>query len=219
LIEISTEKGGNKMTHLFHLDGWFMRSLSRIVDIFILNALFLIFCLPIVTIGTSFTALYSVSLKMVRDEDSQIVVSFIKAFRKNFKQSTLVWFILLVAACVLFIDFNLLRSLSGILKLFLISLLITFGFIYVCIFLFVFPYMARFEDTIKKTLLNSGLFGLFNIPYLLILLIFNILPIIVMLSSPAGLLSGIYIGTFGGFALLAFLNSYIFRKIFSKYEH
>jgi uncharacterized membrane protein YesL len=78
--------------------------------------------------------------------------------------------------------------------------------------------MARYEDTIKRSILNSLLVGVSNLHYLVLLLIFTSFSVIVVFSSSIGFLSGLYFGTFGGFALISFFYSYIFRKAFSKYE-
>lgn len=206
------------MSQLFHLNSPLFKFLSRAVDIVILNFLFLLFCLPIITIGTSTAALYSVTIKMARNEENYIFRSFISSFKKNFTQSTVVWLIMLTAGFIIMADFYLLGNLNGVLRIFLTSVLIIFGFVYLCILLFIFPYMARYENTIKKSLLNSLLIGISNFPYLLLLLILTVVPGIVVFSSSLGFLTGIYLGTFGGFSLLAFLNSYIIRKAFSKYE-
>ncbi|GKU82063.1 YesL family protein [Niallia sp. NCCP-28] len=206
------------MGQLFNLESPLYKILSRAVDLVILNFLFLLFCIPIITIGASMTALYSVLIKMVKDEDKHIVKSFIVSFKKNFTQSTIVWFIMSAAGFLLLANAFLSGSLSGVSKIFFASMLIIFGFVYLGSFLFIFPYMARYEDTIKKTFLNSLLIGFFNLPYLLLLLLVNLSPVIFILSSSIGFLSGLYIGTFGGFALFAFINSYILRKAFSKYE-
>ncbi|OAS89279.1 MULTISPECIES: YesL family protein [Metabacillus] len=206
------------MSHLFNLDGRLFGFLSRAIDLVILNFIFLLFCMPIITIGASITALYSVLIKMVRDEDKYVVKSFILSFKKNFTQSTIIWFILLAAGSILLANFLLLGSLSGVPKLFFVSMLIMFGFVYLCILLFIFPYMARYEDTIKKSLLNSLLIGLSNFPYFLLLSFLFVVPVIFIFSSSIGFLSGLYFGTFGGIALLCFINSSIFNKAFSKYE-
>ena len=155
---------------------------------------------------------------MVRDEDQYIIKSFIISFKKNIKQSTIVWFIMLSAGLLLLANFLLLGSLNGVPKIFFASTLIVFAFVYLCSLLFIFPYMARYEDTIKKSILNSLLLGVSNFPYLLILIILTLVPVIFIFSSSLGILSGLYFGTFGGFALVGFFNSYIFRKVFSKYD-
>ncbi|MDP1442153.1 YesL family protein [Priestia megaterium] len=206
------------MSQLFNLDGPLLKFLSRSVDLVILNFLFLLFCIPIITIGASMTALYSVLIKMVRDEEKYIVKSFILSFKRNFTQSTIVWVIMLGCALLLLTNLLFLGNLSGVLKIFFVSMLIIFVFIYLCILLFIFPYMARYEDNIKRSILNSLLVGVFNLHYLVLLLIFTSFSVIVVFSSSIGFLSGLYFGTFGGFALIAFFYSYIFRKAFSKYE-
>jgi len=206
------------LSHLFQLNSPLFKFLSRAVDIVILNLLFLLFCIPIITIGTSITALYSVTIKMTRNEENYIFKSFISSFKRNFTQSTLVWFILLASGFILLADLSVLGNFHGILRIFFTSALIIFGFVYLGILLFIFPYMARFDNTIKRSLLNSLLVGFSNLPRLLLLIFLTVVPVILGFTSFKGFLLVLYIGTFGGFALVAYINSYIFRKVFSKYE-
>ncbi|MCU9612579.1 DUF624 domain-containing protein [Caldibacillus lycopersici] len=206
------------MQHLFSLENPLVNFLAKIVDIFILNMLFIITSLPIITIGTASTALYSVTQKIVRGEDRYIVRDYFIAFKRNFKQSTILWLLLLMGGLLIFIDYHLFVRLSGIPKIFLASVLLTFCFVYLCISLFIFPYIARYVDTLRKAILNSLLLAISNFPYLLLLFVMNFVPLIFVFSSPIGFLTGLYVFTFGGFSFLAFLNSFIFRRIFSKYE-
>ena len=78
------------------MDNVITRALSKICDMICLNVLWVICSIPIVTIGASTTALYTVMLKMVRNEEGYIFRGFFKAFKENFKQSTIIW--LIVAA-------------------------------------------------------------------------------------------------------------------------
>lgn len=206
------------MGQLFQLEGLLFKLLSRAVDLVLLNILFLLFSLPVLTIGASTTALYSVLQKVIRNEDETIVKSFFMSFRKNFKQGTIVWILMSVAGLLFLANYSLLGKASGLPMVLWASVLIVFGFVYVCTSLFAFAYMARYEDTIKKVLLNSLLMGISHFPYLILLIFFNVFPLWIAFSSPAALLSGLYFGTFGGFALVALMNSIIFRKIFMKYE-
>ena len=73
------------MSSFFNMDSPIMRFLSRICDLMILNILCIICCLPVVTAGASITALYTITLKMVRGEESYIFKGFLKAFKENFK--------------------------------------------------------------------------------------------------------------------------------------
>ena len=77
------------MNGFFNMDSPVMRFLSRVCDLMILNLLCLICCIPIITIGASITALYSVTLKMVKGEETYIVKGFFHALKQNFKISTI----------------------------------------------------------------------------------------------------------------------------------
>lgn len=74
------------MSNFFNMDNSLWRFLGRLADVMILNIVFLITCLPVVTIGAAWTSLSYVTLKMSRDEESYIVKSYFKAFRQNFRQ-------------------------------------------------------------------------------------------------------------------------------------
>ena len=67
------------MDRLFNMDNKFFTVMGRVADLIMLNVVFLICCLPIVTIGASLTALHYVTLKMARNEESYIIRSFFKS--------------------------------------------------------------------------------------------------------------------------------------------
>ena len=73
---------------MFKLDSPLMNFLNKLCDIMILNILVLVFSLPIFTIGAAVTAGYYMSFKMVKNEENYIVKGFWKAFKENFRQST-----------------------------------------------------------------------------------------------------------------------------------
>lgn len=100
--------------NLFNMDGPVFRFLGKLADLMILNVVFLICCLPIVTIGASLTALNYVSLKMAEGEEGYIVKSFFKSFRQNFVQSTLMWLITLAAGLILCLDFYIVKGVSDV---------------------------------------------------------------------------------------------------------
>ncbi|MEK4906571.1 YesL family protein [Niallia sp. FSL M8-0099] len=207
------------MSSLFQIDGLIGRKLARMVDIFLLNLIFILFSLPVVTIGASLTALYTVSFKIINGEDPSVWRSYIKAFKKNLKQSSFVWFLLIGIAVILFGDIYYLVYTSGIWKIIFMSLTLFFGFLYSTLILYIFPYLSRFEDSIKTGMVNSLLMGGFHFPFLVLLLIINYLPIIFIISSFTGFMTGIYFFTFGGFSIFALLNTFILKRIFSKYEN
>ena len=84
------------MNRFFNMDNKFFVFMGRVADLLLLNFLCILCCIPVVTAGASITALYYVTLKMARDEESYIARSFFRSFKQNFKQSTIINIIMLL---------------------------------------------------------------------------------------------------------------------------
>ena len=80
----------------FNYDSPFWSFMSRIADLVIVNILWLVFCIPVFTIGASTAAMYRVTLNLVRGEGGGVVRSFWASFKLNFKQGVLLFLILLI---------------------------------------------------------------------------------------------------------------------------
>ena len=93
----------------FDLDSSLMQGLNKVADLMFLNLLTLLCCVPVVTAGASFTALHYVALKIVRNEECYIARDFFKSFRRNLRQGTIIWLLMLFLALVLWGDFIILR--------------------------------------------------------------------------------------------------------------
>ena len=93
------------MRALFDMDNAFFRGMSKVADLCILNVVFLICCIPVFTIGAATTALAYVTLKMKDGEEGYILKSFFRSFRQNFKQSTVIWLLMVLIGLVLGLDF------------------------------------------------------------------------------------------------------------------
>ena len=131
-----------------------------------LNLLWFICCIPIVTIGASTTALYYTSLKVVRDENPALTRVFFRSFRENFRQSTVLWLILLAVGLVLgsdgYIVYHLRASSTGtpaIMWTLILALLIAAAVVYAIVLLFVFPLVASVSNTNWAMLKNSFFIG------------------------------------------------------------
>ena len=132
---------------LFNTDGGFYKFISRFFDLVKLNFLWLLFCLPVITIGASTTAAYGVALKMVDDEESYIARSFVREFKRNFKQGTVLGLIFIVATYAIYLDYEINRiSEDGSIPLIVIGILS--AFIYVSAMLYSFPLLARYENSV-----------------------------------------------------------------------
>lgn len=165
--------------------------LSRIFELLLLNLLFVLTSLPLVTIGASLTALFAVNLKMVRNEESYIIKEYFHAFRQNLMPAA-ISFLLFAVTGTLF-SFNVILTLQSASPLFLVTGV--FSLIFLILLgvyaLYYFPLLARFHFTHTEAArqiprIIAGKPGLFllliamNIPVLLLCL-FSIQTLIFVL--------------------------------------
>lgn len=139
-----------------------MRFLTSIGYAICLNCLWLLCSLPIITAGASTTALYDVMQKVVLSEESRIISSFFSSFKKNFRQATKVFLVLLAAGIFLGADGYILLHLrfQGPFWTFLTAVWIVMMAAFCIILLYVFPLMARFENTTFLMIKNSLMTGM-----------------------------------------------------------
>lgn len=206
------------MDNLFRYDNRFFEVLGKITDIIILNLICIISCLPIITIGASITATYSVALQMVKDQETYIIREFIKRFKENFKYSTKVWIIMILTGMVLSFDFYISRLISNeYISMILQFVLMIITIVFIFSLAYVFPIISKFENTIKNTIINSILISVQNLPQTILMVLINISPIILIfiMSDYWGQILFLY--TVIGFGLISYTNSVFFNKIFEKY--
>ena len=202
------------MGRFFDLDSPFMRVLNRVADLMILNLLMIVCCIPVITIGASVTAMHYVLLKMIRGEDGYLIRGFFKSFKENFKQATLIWLLLLVVIAV-YIGDAVIFSFSGI--VFPKPLVIAVAAVGVVIFLiamYVFPLLARFENSIRNTIKNAALIAIGNLPKTILMAIFYVLPLVISYFSTYAML---FVFLFG-ISAPAFGAAWLYSNIFKKFE-
>ena len=100
------------MDRFFSMDNKFFTFMGKVADLCILNIVCLICCIPIVTAGASITAMFFVTMKMVKNEESYIIKSFFKSFRQNFKQATVINLIMLAVAAILYVDLRIVNQMG-----------------------------------------------------------------------------------------------------------
>ena len=197
-----------------NLDSPLMQGLGKMADLMWLNVLTLICCLPIVTIGASLTAMNYMALKIARNEECYITRGFFKSFKENFRQATVIWLIFLVVILILAGDFAIIKS-SGVefgdifQGIFIaISVLVLFTLMYV------FPVLAKFENTVFRTIKNAFLMSLMQFPKTILMIILYVIPVVVFFYviqlMPLALLFGL--------SLPAWISAKLYNKFFKKLE-
>lgn len=196
------------MNRLLDPENPVMEFITRIVYSVYLNILWFICCIPIVTAGASTTALFYVTLKMVKKEEGNITSQFFRAFKENFAFSTKVWLIMLGTGIVLGVDGFVLYHMrfenwfwTVLTAVFMVVIVA-----YAIIAMYIFPLMAHFENTIRMMFFNSIMIGMrFLLCTALMAVIYFVMAfIIINIFTPAVIF---------GEGLCAFLCSYMLSRI------
>ncbi len=202
---------------VFNLDNPFFRFMNRIADMVVLNVIFLISCIPVITIGPALTALYYVAINAWGREDGYIFRMYVKSFKENFKQATIMWLIMLAVGIILGVDvwFWITQWKETGVTMYkpLTVISVVMLMVYLMIFTFVWPLLAKFSNTIKGTVKNAMAMVLTHVPEtLLIWAIFALAAFAVYIVSFARI--AVF---FIGVALVAYLQALVFRHIFKPY--
>ena len=200
-------------------DNVVMRALGKIGDMICLNVMWLICCIPIITIGASTTALYTVMLRMVKNEEGYIFRGFLKAFKSNFKQSTLIWLILLLLGIVWTVDLRVAGFMPGMAGIILRAIFLALGFILLSVMIYIFPLTARYENGIKATFKNALILTVAKLPYTFLMVAIVVAAVFASLWSAFTLLFSLPLWLFFGVSLIVWINSYILRRVFVVFEN
>lgn len=198
----------------FNTESSIFQFLGMLADYTILNIIFLITCIPIVTIGPAITALFSVTMQNVRNEGSSVIKSYFYAFRRSFWSSLALFFVYFVVGFILIFNFSFWLTLHTAMANIALVFLILFALLYLFSLFYIFALTARFENTLRQTIKNSVLLALANPRQTILLsLIFIIFMALIYVSN----IFRVFLMIFG-FAFLAYCASFPLTKVFEKYE-
>ena len=200
------------------IDNGVTRFLGKVADFMFLNLLWIVCSIPIITIGASTTAMYSVMLKLVKNEEGYIVKGFLKAFKENFRQSTLMWLLYLVFGIVIVVDFMLLRMMSPSIRTVMQVFLIFMTILLISMGIYGFALQARYVNRIKNTLKNALILTVAKMPYTLLMLVITVVPVVVTFLTVRTLMLGFLVWLLLGVSLIVWLNSLLLRRVFLVFE-
>ena len=199
---------------IFNIDSPFMRLLSDISDLIVLNLLWLLCCLPVITIGASTSAMYYVAFRFVQHKGGSIRQEFLRAFRQNFKSATILTIIAILFIAVEGTVFYLLYFLKIPGRSVLLGIQIVQVLLLSLSSVYWFPQVAKFENTTKQYIINSFILMLRNLLKTFLILLLNVLPFILLIIAPDAFV-GIATGwlVIGG-ALISCANAKLMMRIF-----
>ena len=204
--------------YIFSMDNPFFQFIGKLVDLVWLNILTLVCCLPVFTAGAALSAMYSVLIKMALKEDGVITKPFFRAFKENFKKSTLVW---IPSSLILaFMALNIYLMYHGVLnnnKSLFIPVGISIGIICIVIIVFlnyVLALFARYDSDLKQSVKNAFLLELAYFPRSLCIFVICLSPLALMRIS----FNFLFFWFIYGLSFPGYFNSMILGNIFLKTE-
>ena len=145
--------------------------MSRIFDVFILNILWLLCCLPVFTLGPSTTAFFYAMINLVRGEENSVPRDFFRSFRQNFKQAILLGIPLTAIGAFLAVDVAMShRAGTGIYTFFMVFFAVMF-LLWAFITLYIFPLLAKFEKNSRDLVVWAFLLSIRHLPKTLLMLL------------------------------------------------
>jgi len=196
----------------------FFELCDRFGDLFLLNILFDLTCIPIFTIGASITALYTVTNKMVKGEEGVVRDEYFKAFKKNFKAATPAWLIVLVLGYIVYVGVA--YSATGDADSVKYTALLTAAGMILLSFLvpLLFPLIARYENSTFAMIKNTLIISVTNLGIWFRVFFVWIVPVILYVMIPKIFYYTWYIWLLFLMAFLAYVNSMSLWKLYEKLE-
>lgn len=204
------------MSNLWHPDSPFMQKMTFITNLLILNVLWILCSLPIITMGAATTAMYSVLFAYRRKETDSVLRPFFSAFKKNFLRSTLCWLVLLFLGIALAYDAILLIY-GAEMQLFLCIPVIIIAILVAIVGIYIFPQISMFENKPLAMVKNCFLLFMLNPIQSIAIMILDFFPLILFLFIPQLFWFTFLLWVLVGIALCANVSSILLWKIFDKY--
>ena len=195
---------------LFDVDGPLYKFMTTLWDIMKLNFLWLIFSLPLVTIGASTVAAFAVTNKMAEEREGYVGRQFLEAFKANWKQGIPMGLMAAIGAYAVYLDFELQRV-KEYMMLQVVGILTCV--ILISALLYAFALCARYENTIKNTLVNSIQITVRYFPRTIGLLLVLAIELFVFLFNQTTLFFMVLIGPACIMYTISSFAMYIFRRI------
>lgn len=211
-------KGSGLIKAAFDTDNFLMRFCEKVLDIVTVNLLFVVSCLPIVTIGIAKISLYQTIFEVKSSRRVPVFKTYMRAFKQNLKLGLQLGLLELGIFLISVVDLSLFWGQTSLgfqlIKAICLGILIFLTLV----MLASYPIAARYDLTWKEVLQKGLLLVSFN--FVWFFLMFAIILLIMMLLYLSGftlVLGGSAFLLFG-FGLLAFCQAGLMEKLFAKYQ-
>ncbi len=203
---------------LFSTENPVWQAMDKMGDIMILNFLFMLFSLPVFTAGAAMTALYTVCFKMLNETEGNIIKTFFKAFKSNFKQATIIWVGMMAVIVFLAYDFMIAYTGTTILSKIFMGLVILVAIVFSMWASWIFPVLSKFDNPVRTNVKNAALMMVIHMfPTTLLITLLNVVPLLLLWFQTPLFFWLLPFFFFFMFSLVAYNNSKQLKKAFGDY--
>ena len=193
------------------LNNGFMSALGKIADMFLLSVLWLLFCLPVITIIPATIALYYATAKVVRRDAGYVFKDFLKGFSQNLKQGIVLDLIYLLVGVLLYFA-NHFAKLTGLTttlgKCYYLFFLISTA-VLACVSAYLLPVISRFTLSLLSAFRLAVFFSVTNL--------LTLVPVLITLAAGIALAWIIPPAVLVLPSAWCFLLSYSVEKVLVRY--
>ena len=211
-------KGSGLIKAAFDTDNFLMRFCEKVLDIVTVNLLFVVSCLPIVTIGIAKISLYQTIFEVKSSRRVPVFKTYIRAFKQNLKLGLQLGLLELGIFLISVVDLSLFWGQTGLgfqlIKAICLGILIFLTLV----MLASYPIAARYDLTWKEVLQKGLLLVSFNFVWFFLMLAIILLIMMLLYLSGFTLVLGGSAFLLFGFGLLAFCQAGLMEKLFAKYQ-
>lgn len=180
-------------------------------DLVLLNVLWFVCCIPLITIGASTVALWDVMLQRIRNEEPFIIKDFYSSFRRHFKRATLAWGFVLGIGLLLVTNFvicHIFQELQVLELVFAAFFLCLIGFCQ-----YIFPLVSQCEKSLRELIKTAAFLAIGFLPKTLMVTSVALLPLIIAVCVSHSMF-GMLLCVVFAVAFSTWLNARILNQIF-----
>lgn len=204
------------LLHFLDSESTFGRICAFLGSVIVVNLLFILTLIPVVTAGAGLCGLYYAMLRLVRHKEISPVADFFRGFRENFKKATLAFLILAVLAVLLLVELRICPFMPSPLR-YCAAALYAGLFVLLVLAVYLFPVMAAFESRLRGLAKLSIFFAVGDPLGTAGVVLLNVVPLALTYLLPALLPLAAFLWCMGGFAFVAFANAAIMMRRFRRY--
>lgn len=201
---------------IFGLDNGVMRAAERLFDLLILNALFVLTCLPLVTIGVGKLALYATVAELRERGRLPILATYWSYLRQYWRRGLVLGIVESLITGFALLDLWLIQGFEGIAVTVMTVIAYAVLFLAVMLHLYLYPVAVRYELGLRELYLKSFLLAGINGQWSLLTVMAIGVGLLLLTSSAYGLIFGLAFLLIIGCSSLIYLHSLMTAKLLER---